>query len=869
MKNLINYFINNLSPTEKQISIQDLSIFFSVLIASFSIYTLKHKRKIEINYLEYNTEFESEIKLIRQQYPELYQTFSKTVKRLTERLVIDIFEKLKDVFEKPDSDFDDIISWSYQFLKKDLEKSALERIGFNNNKIEGSDLLFTTQFFTDKYMVKYLVDKCFSEIEEQDVLNIVVVDCASGGGNFLTYSFEKFFVLYKKLCPNWSAQKIVDIILEKAIVGYDLDENLSNIASLSLYVKASSYAQPSLSTKIKIFGGLENDKYGYLSDKINSNRIGKTTFESLLSSFEKERKRKIFVANPPFMGKRDMDISLKDFILNTYPESKGDLCISFLQKMLQSMNGKDIIGIVVQNNWMYLSSFKSFRKVFLEKYKLKFCVDLGSNAFENINGEKTNVALCVINQSCNSDSIFYNLKNCDLKTKKELINNDTINSKLTFRLNQDLFCNNKNFEFYYQFALQFESIKNLSLYGAFANPMQGTSTGNNTDFVKFAWEVNGNPDWKLVSKGGGFSKWVGLNYYKVNWGKNAEKIKENKGSALRNIDKIPSTQLVYSDTGTLGLNVRVLKKDQVFIASGPGILVREGNVYAHLAFLNSRIATFLLKSLNPKFTISAGYISNIPVVPDILHSTFIADRGEKCFILKETYLKNKLPNIEFKHSDYLNIVDVNLFIEGSIISDLENDYERLELESEIEDEIKRYYRFSKNELVEIKSIVGESPVSNKHKGENIDINNWDLLLSKSIDINCLSTSRIINGYTNGSESILEDLSYKLNISPKKILDIITKNISNFILTKQKYYNDLIHKIILYEFGIETISKYQYQIVKLDVLVKNLVCKYSYLKNKNELKDLVTNILNIHHRASFYNKPLVVLANNKITVGNIE
>jgi hypothetical protein len=41
--------------------------------------------------------------------------------------------------------------------------------------------------------------------------------------------------------------------------------------------------------------------------------------------------------------------------------------------------------------------------------------------------------------------------------------------------------------------------------------MQGTSTGNNNEFVKFAWEVNGSPDWKLVSKGGGFSKWAGLN----------------------------------------------------------------------------------------------------------------------------------------------------------------------------------------------------------------------------------------------------------------------------------------------------------------------------------------------------------------------
>ncbi len=106
--------------------------------------------------------------------------------------------------------------------------------------------------------------------------------------------------------------------------------------------------------------------------------------------------------------------------------------------------------------------------------------------------------------------------------------------------------------------------------------MQGTSTGNNTLFVKYAWETNGNPDWKSVSKGGGFSKWMGLNYYKVYWGTEGEKIRANKGSAIRNIHKIPSTELVYSDTGTLGLNVRVLKKNQVFIASGPGIQVLGG-----------------------------------------------------------------------------------------------------------------------------------------------------------------------------------------------------------------------------------------------------------------------------------------------------
>ena len=181
----------------------------------------------------------------------------------------------------------------------------------------------------------------------------------------------------------------------------------------------------------------------------------------------------------------------------------------------------------------------------------------------------------------------------------------------------------------------------------------------------------------------------------MNWGENAEKIKANKGSALRNLDKIPATQLVYSDTGTLGLNVRVLKENQVFIASGPGIQVLHGDKHAHLAFLNSRVATFLLKLINPKFTISAGYISKIPVAPNILDSEFISTRSKKCLELKERYLQNKLPNFEFQHHDYSNIKNVNEYIERLILSDIQNDFERLKIESEIEGEIKKQYQFNK------------------------------------------------------------------------------------------------------------------------------------------------------------------------------
>ena len=58
--------------------------------------------------------------------------------------------------------------------------------------------------------------------------------------------------------------------------------------------------------------------------------------------------------------------------------------------------------------------------------------------------------------------------------------------------------------------------------------------------------------------------------------------------------------MVFSDTGTAGLNVRVLLDNQIFIASGPGIRITDGNEYAHLALLNSRLASYCVRIMSPK-----------------------------------------------------------------------------------------------------------------------------------------------------------------------------------------------------------------------------------------------------------------------------
>ena len=435
-KKLVSMFTTNLNQQEKAISIEDISTFFAVLIAAI---TLKQRTSIKSDYLingDICNSFLYELDLINSRFPDLVSRYNSVVKRLRKKLFRQTIQDMLGAYEEQDENVDDIISWTYQFLKRDLEKAAFNNVGKNSFKLQNLDILYTTQFFTDRYMVKYLVDKVLNNINKSELSDVVVIDPASGGGNFLTYSFDKLFGLHKKFYPSLSNREIVDKLLNRMLIGFDLDSNLSKIASLSLYIKACSYAVPGSEVPVKIFGGVDGDLLGSLSDNCLSNAICGDSYASEIEDAVICSKKKIYVTNPPFMGKRDMDVNLKGYLVTRYPESKGDLCVSFLQNIIQSMSEYDVLGVVSQNNWMYLSSLKEFRRYFLENISLQECVDLGTKAFENINGEKTNVALYVIKKLNTKPTSFHNLKHENIDSKINLLSKSDIPIKYTYQIDQ-------------------------------------------------------------------------------------------------------------------------------------------------------------------------------------------------------------------------------------------------------------------------------------------------------------------------------------------------------------------------------------------------------------------------------------------------
>lgn len=698
----------------------------------------------------------------------------------------DVIDFLVSFCESEYEYLDNMLAWLYQYL--------------NINRTDNINK--DTQFFTDQYMVEYLVNESIIELEKNNIKNIFSIDPACGGGNFIVALIGK---LYDSL--NLTKKDYIEYV-KKYIFGYDIDKNLAMICVINIYIKFLEMELIDIDETFKHNLNIyydEGNKLGALlkEGKMNTHTLYRVSdCKEVLYDEVFNNRYDLLITNPPFKGRREQEKEIREYITENYKVAKGDICNSFVDRLYDLLNNSGIASFVMQNGWMYLETFKELRKKILTNGSIVSLTDLGSDSFYDLSGEKTNIALLIYNKNKVYDDFrIYSLKQYKYIEKCDKLRRFKDSKENLYKLNVVDVLNDVDFRIEY---LSMGNIKNafhdLELYNEYAKPMQGTSTGDSKKFVKYHWEVEGNNDWCLVSKGGGYCKWTGLNLYKVKWGRNGEEIKAHPKSVVRNTQYFNNTDLVYSDTGTSGLSVRLLREDQIFIASGPGIYVYEGDKYCHLAFLNSRLASYYIKILTPKLTISATYIGKIPIVKEILYDLKLSKLSQKVVRIKDVYNQKRPINYEYKADKFIKYNSIYEYAKRDFLNDLELEAEKLKFEKVINELIFSYYNFSDEEIKHIYSKVGKNPYEIDDNIYDLNVNEIDKIIEKRLDYNCNVKSIRINKETLGVEGILELLAVNNGISVEKAFNFIKNNIDKFERTILKYYKHTLHRIKLIQIG---------------------------------------------------------------------
>lgn len=739
---------------------------------------------------------------------------------------------------KDDSELDDILSWAYQYSNKFI----------NDNEYSN------TQFFTEKYMIDYLVENTGKIATAKKILDPCV-----GGGNFLVKCLEKIC----KNDTNLTQQTVINGCA--SLYGYDIDNRITRIAVVNIRLRAMAI--------------LHRNKIAFASniwDKLCPNIYMSLDGESIQGSLTKDNRKLINViknstigaktalsnadivlTNPPFASIKGMKQEQKDFLKNNYPLSNCDTCVAFIEAIGKMLKDNGICGIVSQNAWMHLSSFSGIREWIINNYSINKIVDLGSGAFQDLSGEKSNVSLILFTNHSLEKNI---IEIASVKAEKYSEKKEAITNTLEYVYKNQSEINGLNGFDFSENCLLIELERQPELYRDIAVPMQGTSTGNAKELVGFFWEHFGDPDWIRVSNGGGYSRWQGLNDSVVKWGRDGEYIKAQKGSALRNVKYFPETQLVFSDTGTAGLNVRLLHENQIFIASGPGIRIRRGNTYAHLALLNSRLASYCLRQMSPKLTIAAGYIGQLPVNEELSSSVVLEKNARLCVELKGRMLSFRTNNIEYR-DNYIPALphDIDKAAWYLFNEDITNELLKLEIESKIDGCIVECYGLSAVAKRALDESVGRCAYEIDHTEEDIDLTKLDKYLDRIIDSNCNLRRTKNSKYALGSDGYIEYASKDLNLNPEVLVSKIQENPYKLSTIIKKYKELLLHNYVLFCMGYNTDSGVKLHTISIDCINDQFA---SHFSGVNYIDWIIKNFNRIHADI-FKGTPYLIYNNGEI------
>jgi type II restriction/modification system DNA methylase subunit YeeA len=521
---------------------------------------------------------------------------------------------------------------------------------------------------------------------------IKLVDPAVGSGHMLTYAFDLLTLIYEE--EGYAKDDIPALILRHNLHGMEICPRAAQLAELALVFKAREKSRRFFQSKnlvrpnitllrdIQITDDEMQSWYASSAIRFTQNELSQIhqfrentpTFGSLIQPrlapsalseliarigdrdpygdglIEAIRENillilkqalmltqhyHVVVANPPYMGGRYMEKSLKSWAEAIYPDAKADTYAIFIQKCQNLSLKNGYFSLITMQSWMFLGSFTELRQAIFRQCSLVSMLHTGPGVFPELgafNVLTTAFVFCHARPHANQNALFIKANDGpDVQSKIDAISDPARHITLKIDSLQII----PDFPLVYWLGERaIENFVKLPLLGSVCPPKQGMATGENAQFVRLWHEVqlskigflqaNGaearasQKRWFPYNKGGNYRKWYGNNDCVVNW--------ENDGSAIRNFfDKNGKPRsatrnteyyfrkgIVYSLFGFENFGVRYKEEGFVFDVSGSSMFPSE-DLEVVLAFLCSNVAFYYLKALAPTVNFQVGDLARLPL----------------------------------------------------------------------------------------------------------------------------------------------------------------------------------------------------------------------------------------------------------------
>ncbi|MFH4828626.1 BREX-1 system adenine-specific DNA-methyltransferase PglX [Vibrio diabolicus] len=343
----------------------------------------------------------------------------------------------------------------------------------------------------------------------------------------------------------------------------------------------------------------------------------------------------VAVANPPYMGSKGMNASLKEFAKTNYPNSKSDLFAMFIEHGFKWLVPNGFNSMVTMQSWMFLSSFEKFRRTLFDVSAIETMVHMGNGVMKIAFGTCATVFRKTATPSYLSS--FSYCENKDISKYGKPYEFPVSNERLAFAKATD-FQKIPGFPIAYWVPENFYNLySKFHQVSHFADARKGMVTADNPRFIRAWYEVSMDKigidiasrveakelqkKWFPYQKGGEFRPWYGNHDWVVNWQNDGYELLNMQsegykvGSTNHNLDYIFKPAIMFSKITSSIPHFRLSPRGFLFDdASGLCSPKSDEHTLSILGFLCSSTCTYINDVVNPTVNLQPGNVASFPFV---------------------------------------------------------------------------------------------------------------------------------------------------------------------------------------------------------------------------------------------------------------
>lgn len=576
-----------------------------------------------------------------------------------------------------------------EWIVRYLADNSLGRLWMLNNS--DSDLVDQMDYY-----VALVGDEPHVTVSSAD--EIRVLDPACGSGHILVYAFDLLIRMYEE--EGWPTEDIPEMILQNNLFGLEVDRRAAEIASFALEMKARErdphFFDKDVDANIYVLEPVELlpqelelvprlaerpgllevmahlDEVGSLYDPDSSDKLvlmdelehirhdGSLFAESALSKLRVmlsnvnalSRRFHCVIANPPYMGSRNMNPFLVGWTKSNYPNERGDFCTCFINRGLHFVSNEGYLSIITSDTCLSLPTFESMRVDLISHSSVIGLIDThGINAHPDV--FDANAGWVIEKGITGLEGTFFKL-NQALGTKSAALREAVAGRKpeIVFHAGRDLFENIPGWRLTAYWAgngLRRAFAEGTQL-GNIVDAKQGLATADNDRFLRLWWETsrekccyvaqslvdaqNSRKKWFPYNKGGTFRKWYGNLDYLVNWEDDGVEIRNSRDdagkqrSAVRNPEYYFRESVTWTDITSSGTHFRYRPAGSLYDVKGMSCFPSRDQMPAILALCNSSTVSAIQRILSRTMSTQIGEVSQIPILKEAFSNDAIRNMVE-------------------------------------------------------------------------------------------------------------------------------------------------------------------------------------------------------------------------------------------------